>query len=111
MKLFLVICLCSVLSVAVLAAETVYTNYDEVNVESMIMDDKKMKVIFDCIFDRAPCGDYQKLKDEIAQMVPTDCSECSPKQRAKYNLAKLMVAERYPKELEQVIKKYALKSE
>ncbi|XP_073953857.1 ejaculatory bulb-specific protein 3-like isoform X4 [Choristoneura fumiferana] len=106
MKLFLVICLCSVLSVAVLAAETVYTNYDEVNVESMIMDDKKMKVIFDCIFDRAPCGDYQKLKEVIPEALQTTCGKCTPKQKQLIKQVIRGIMEKHPDSWKELIEKF-----
>lgn len=59
MKIFLVVSLSLVLSVAVFAADDFVENMD---VEATVNDENKMKAIFDCLLDRAPCGVYEKLK-------------------------------------------------
>ncbi|XP_052896118.1 ejaculatory bulb-specific protein 3-like [Anopheles moucheti] len=79
MKLFVVVALALVGTVA---AQSYTTKYDNVDVEEILKSDRLFNNYFKCLMDEGRCTpDGNELKRILPDALKTDCAKCSPKQR------------------------------
>nr|AGI37361.1 chemosensory protein 1 [Cnaphalocrocis medinalis] len=99
----------SALMVAAMAAD--YNDLKDVNLEELLSDEARRKQIFDCVMDLGPCGEYQIYKDVVPGVIATQCGDCTPELKKKYEENSKFLLEKYPKEFTAVVEKYGPKKE
>ncbi|XP_011872329.1 PREDICTED: ejaculatory bulb-specific protein 3-like [Vollenhovia emeryi] len=65
-------------------AEELYSDrYDDVDVSSILQNDKKRAEYYGCLMDTSPCitGDAKFLKEVYGEAVLTNCKKCTEKQK------------------------------
>ncbi|XP_049287109.1 ejaculatory bulb-specific protein 3-like [Anopheles funestus] len=79
MKLFVVVALALVGTVA---AQSYTTKYDNVDVEEILKSDRLFNNYYKCLLDQGRCTpDGNELKRILPDALQTDCAKCSTKQR------------------------------
>ncbi|XP_054257720.1 ejaculatory bulb-specific protein 3-like [Macrosteles quadrilineatus] len=70
--------------VALAAAEDGYTTkFDNVDIDSILQNDRLLKNYFNCLMDKGPCtADGNELKKNLPESLENNCAKCSEKQRA-----------------------------
>ncbi|KAJ2948451.1 hypothetical protein O0L34_g7699 [Tuta absoluta] len=84
---------------------------EDLDLESLLKDENQRRAAFDCLMDKGPCGELQKLRDSLPQLVETKCGQCTPKQKEKFDQVNKMLFSKYPKEYQDLVLKYSSKSD
>ncbi|KAG6805105.1 hypothetical protein H0H92_000690, partial [Tricholoma furcatifolium] len=81
MKLVLALLLLAALAAAK-PADKYTTQYDNIDIDEVLNNDRLYKKYFECLMGRGKCTpDGKELKDNLADAAKTDCSKCSEKQK------------------------------
>nr|AXF48702.1 chemosensory protein CSP2 [Lobesia botrana] len=83
----------------------------KVDPEPLLKDQDKWKVLFECLMDRAPCGEYQIVRDTLPKVLASKCEQCTPEQKEKLDNVVKAYLDKYPKDYAEIMNKYFPKPE
>ncbi|CAB3234953.1 unnamed protein product [Arctia plantaginis] len=82
MKLLLLLSTLVTLAVTAPSKETeILRDFD---IDALFSNDEQRQAIFDCLLDKSPCGDTQRIKDSVITIIKNKCGECNPEEKQKY---------------------------
>ncbi|XP_014277114.1 ejaculatory bulb-specific protein 3 [Halyomorpha halys] len=71
-----------VMLAAVASADKYTTQYDNIDIDEILSNDRLYKKYYDCLMGKGKCTpDGQELKKNMPDAITTDCSKCSEKQK------------------------------
>ncbi|CAH1640306.1 unnamed protein product [Spodoptera littoralis] len=79
--------------------------------DSLFADEEKRKVVFDCLLDKGDCGPYKQIVDLSMKTILSNCAECSPSQKAKYDHVLNLLKDNYASFFNEFMQKTAAKKE
>ncbi|XP_026320744.1 uncharacterized protein LOC113230857 [Hyposmocoma kahamanoa] len=92
------------------AAGEDFGDIENIDFEKVMNNEASWRTIYECLMDKAPCGDFQKLRATFPQIVETKCEQCTPKQKEKLEQIVQIAAVKYPKEFQEITDRYKPKS-
>ncbi|CAG4947288.1 unnamed protein product [Colias eurytheme] len=106
MKTFVLVC--ALIAATATAEEDKYkTVTDQINMETVVNDPKKMQEVMDCLLDVQPCS---KLHADFLALVPevikTACAKCDSTQKHSANIFLNALRTKMPKEYDSFAKKF-----
>nr|ATU82683.1 venom POBP 3 [Pristhesancus plagipennis] len=102
----LAFCFLAVLGIS-LAATTYTTQYDNIDVDSVLSNDRVYKKYFDCLTNKGKCTpEGKELKDRLPDALKTGCSKCTPKQRQGLEKVVKFLKESKPKDFDELARLY-----
>ncbi|KAK9500246.1 hypothetical protein O3M35_001540 [Rhynocoris fuscipes] len=98
----LVICFLGVLGVS-LAASTYTTQYDNIDIDSVLNNDRVYKRYYDCLTNKGKCtAEGKELKDALK----TGCSKCTDKQKQGLEKVVKFLKTNKPKDFDELARLY-----
>ncbi|KAF4527323.1 hypothetical protein B566_EDAN001099 [Ephemera danica] len=76
-----IVCLV-IVTLTVAQKETYTTKWDNIDLDKILTDEKKLDSYFNCIMDQGPCEeDGAELKRVLPEALSTGCAKCTDAQR------------------------------
>ncbi|KAK9892199.1 hypothetical protein WA026_019004 [Henosepilachna vigintioctopunctata] len=83
------------------------SQYEDMDVQSILKSSRLLKNYVDCLLDRGKCPPAAKeLKDHIEDALKTECSRCTSKQKALGNTAIDFLMKEKPDMWKELVAKY-----
>ncbi|CAK1552537.1 unnamed protein product [Leptosia nina] len=95
---------CAVAAVVVNGREI--KSIEDLDLVKLLQNEKERKRVFACLMEQAPCGNMQQFKDSLTGMIKTDCKNCSPMDKERYEMFSQLLAVAHPDKHQALIAKY-----
>ncbi|XP_063366725.1 allergen Tha p 1-like [Cydia amplana] len=106
-----VLLLCLGCLLAIVAAAKDYDELFQTDTTMLLNDESKWKTLFNCLMGRGPCEEYEGVKDTLPKLVLSNCEECTPEQKEKFNKTMKQFLEKYPEDYTELSNKLLPKPE
>ncbi|CAH0387713.1 unnamed protein product [Bemisia tabaci] len=88
-------------------AETYTTEFDGIDIDSVLKNEKLLDAYAKCLLDEGPCTrEGRTLKTLLPDALETTCAKCSPTQKEKAKKVITFYMEKYPENAQKIMKKY-----
>ncbi|XP_041984818.1 ejaculatory bulb-specific protein 3-like [Aricia agestis] len=94
--------------VVYIGAENTYTTqYDGVDLDEILTNDRMLTAYINCLLDKGPCTpDGKELKKDLPDAIDNDCSKCSEKQKEGSERVMHYIIDHRPDDWNKLEKKY-----
>lgn len=82
-------------------------NLDNINVDMILKNERILKNYLKCLLDKGPCTqEARELKTTLPELLRSNCSECTEKQRRTSRKVIVHMKTKYPQDWNMFQKKY-----
>nr|AAV91467.1 sensory protein 2 [Lonomia obliqua] len=105
-----ILLLCAIVYGSMTAELTVGEFIDQVDPTPILKNKELTNKAFQCLMDKAPCGEFKLWRDMVPEVFKTKCSDCTPSQKDKFNLYVEVLKTSHPDIYHALLSKYGGKS-
>nr|ALJ30218.1 putative chemosensory protein CSP7 [Spodoptera litura] len=111
MKVLVALSIFVVLAAAVPITKDEFATLEAFDYDALFADEENRKMVFDCLLDKGDCGPYKQIVELSMKIILSNCAECSPSQKAKYDHVLKVLKEDYASFFNELMQKAASKKE
>nr|AKF42440.1 chemosensory protein 5 [Spodoptera exigua] len=111
MKILVVLSVFLALTIAVPLTKDELAILEAFDYDAIFAKEENRKIVFDCLLNKGDCGDYKQIVDLSLQTIQSNCAECTPNQKEKYDHVLKLLQENYASFFDEFMQKMATKKE